>query len=128
MLDLNLNQFKENLAHFTGTEAYHKISIGKSCVTDGAKYVATELGAFWLFDAISSHIEFGDMPEQDMYFSKLTVDDSSAKLSIEDGDHNQLAQQDIEFTDFPLESIEIWSQRVDGIEGNKWIHLLPSEY
>ena len=59
-----------------------------------------------------------------MYFSKLTVNDSSAKLSIEDGNGKVLAQQDIEFTDFPLESIDIWSQ----FDGNKWIHLLPSEY
>jgi hypothetical protein len=59
-----------------------------------------------------------------MYFSKLTVDDSSAKLSIEDGDGNELARQDIEFTDFPLESIEIWSK----FERGRWHHILPSEY
>ena len=84
MSDLNINQFKENLAHFTGTEAYHKISIGKSCVTDGAKYVATQLGAFWLFDAISSHIEFGDMPEQDMakYLRNKTLSLPTSLLSL----------------------------------------------
>ena len=37
----------------------------------------------------------------------------------------KIQEQNIcEFTDFPLESIDIWSQ----FDGNKWIHLLPSEY
>ena len=125
MLDLNLNQLKENLAQFTGTEAYHKWSVmSPSVLTDGAKYVATELGAFWLFDIIASHIEHGTMPKLNMYFSELTVSDDGAKLQIEDGDGKVLAQQEISFTDFPLESIRIWSQW----DGNMWVHHLPSEY
>jgi len=125
MLDINVNKLKENLAHFTGTEAYYKWSVlSPSVLTDGTKYVAKELGAYWLFDVIASHIEHGDMPKQNMYFSKLAVDDGSAKLTIDDGNGKTLAQQEIDFTDFPLDSIDIWSQW----DGSKWVHHLPSEY
>ena len=72
MLDIDLN-------NFTGTEAYYRWTpLSKSVLTDGTKYVAEKLQAYWLFDAIASHIDFGESTKfLDMYFSTLTVKDKT---------------------------------------------------
>ena len=128
MLDINLNQFKSDVAQFTGSLNHHRFSpLSKSALTDGAKFVADELQAYWLFDAIASHIEwplYGKAEQHDMYFSKLTVHGGSAKLVIDDGDGNVLASQDFDYTDFPVDEIEIWSAKADGYH----VHYLPSEH
>jgi hypothetical protein len=65
------------------------------------------------------------MDEQhDMYFSTLEVHDNSAKLVIDDGDGNVLASQDFDYTDFPVDKIEIWSAKANG----NHVHYLPSEH
>ena len=125
MLDINLNQFKSDVAQFTGSLNHHRFSqLSKSALTDGAKFVADELQAYWLFDAIASHIDYGMAEQHDMYFSKLTVHGGSAKLVIDDGDGNVLASQDFDYTDFPVDELEIWSAKADGYH----VHYLPSEH
>ena len=65
------------------------------------------------------------MAEQhDMYFSKLSVEDGSAKLVIDDGDGNVLASQNFDYTDFPMDEIKIWSAKAMGY----YVHYLPSEH
>ena len=118
MLDINLDSF-------TGTEAYHRWTpLSRSVLTDGTKYVADKLQAYWLFDAIASHIDFGELPDLDMYFSTFKVKDKTGTLSIEDGNGGVVATQSIEYTDFPLPEIKIWSQT----NGSFFVHMLPSEY
>ena len=125
MLDINLNNFHKEMSMFTGTEAYHRWSpLSKGVLTDGCKYVAEQLQAHWLFDAIASHIDFGDLPDLNMYFSTLTVKDKKGILSIEDGNGGVVTTQTFEYTDFPLPEIKIWSQN----NGSFFVHMLPSEY
>ena len=130
MLDINLNNFHREMSMFTGTEAYHRWTpLSKGVLTDGCKYVAEQLQAHWLFDAIASHIDFGDLPDLDMYFSTFTMDGDSGKLSIEDGNGKVVATQSFEYTSFPLEQIKIWSASTDTKErGPFFVHMLPSEY
>jgi hypothetical protein len=131
MLDIDLN-------NFTGTEAYHRWTpLSRSVLTDGTKYVADKLQAYWLFDAIASHIDFGDLPDLDMYFSTLTTFNKTGTLSIEDGNGGVLATQGFEYTDFPLTEIKIWSKSTATEERGLstasgvtpfFVHMLPSEY
>ena len=130
MLDINLNNFHKEMSMFTGTEAYHRWSpLSKGVLTDGCKYVAEQLQAHWLFDAIASHIDFGDLPDLNMYFSTLTIFNKTGTLSIEDGNGRELALQNFEYTEFPLTEIKIWSVSTATEQSGKFfVHMLPSEY
>ena len=44
----------ETISTFTGTEQYHKLTMGSLKFTDGMKYLAEEAKAFWLMDIIGS--------------------------------------------------------------------------
>ena len=113
-----------DLSQFTGTEAYYRYSplFPKVVLTDGAKYLAEEAGAFWLMDCIASHI-----PSITDYFAiaqlkkekwwKFTLtDDLPANVTY--------AKQAIEFSDFPLDEIKLYVIKQDDL----WVILLPSEY
>lgn len=55
---------------------------------------------------------------------KMTVQKSVAYVVIEDGNEIMLAQQFVEYTDFPLASITLygcWNER-------EWVLMLVSEY
>ena len=115
-------QLSSALAQFTGTEHYYRIH-PKVVLTDGAKFLAEEAGAYWLMDVIASHLCFLNSEE---YFTccALKVSRHSAKLAIEDGNARVLAQQEIPYTDFPLASIELYGVWADSY----WVIMLPSEY
>jgi DICT domain-containing protein len=60
-----------------------------------------------------------------MQFWRLTVSDQSAALVAEaDAGEDPFIRQEIEYTDFPLDKIEIWA----GYDGNRWTLYLPSEH
>ena len=118
MLDIDLN-------NFTGTQAYNRWTpLSRSGLTAGTKYVADKLQAYWLFDALASHIDFEEIADLDMYFSTLTVKDKTGILSIEDGNGGVVTTQTFEYTAFPLPEIKIWAQN----NGSFFVHMLPSEY
>ena len=131
MLDINLNNYHSEVSQFTGTEAYHRWTpLSKSVLTDGAKYVAEQLQAYWLFDEIDLQIKHGKMPKLDMYFTTFTVslEFSIGKLSIEDGNGKVLKTKSIDYTDFPLPEIKIWSASTATEQsGQFFVHMLPSE-
>jgi hypothetical protein len=117
MSALQLNQFY-------GSESFTRWSpLTKSVLTEGALYVAQTAGAFWLFDAIQSHL---DETKADWAQTVLTVhDDDSATLTMTNGNDEPLSTQRIPFTDFPEPELRIWSVRN---ELNAHTHMLPSEY
>lgn len=53
----------------------------------------------------------------------LTKTGDTAKAVITDG-NKVLAEQDIEWTDFPLDEIELWTE----YNGEFWVILLTSEH
>lgn len=113
-----VNEILEALPQFTGTTQYYKLSFGLKA-TDGIYYIFESCEAFWLGDLIASYQQ--DLKNEEFQVYKLSVnDDSSALVEISDGNNNILAKQIIEFTDFPLQNIQIWV--VNGVA------LLPSEY
>ncbi len=111
------------LRQFTGTEHYYRTN-GNLVVTDGVKFLADEGKCYWLLDLYASHL-IGVHGEQESFtVLKLTLVGAGAKVVIEDGNGNQLAQQHVEYTDFPLASITLY-----GVwDGSMWIVMLTSEY
>lgn len=116
-------EIHEELPNFYGSYNFTRWSIlTKSVLTDGALYIAESAQAYWLFDAIESHVR---RLKLDMTQSILHVqEDNTATLEIDDMDGNIVASQLIQYTDFPLKEIKIWSS----LSEHGYTHMLPSEY
>lgn len=113
------------LPNFYGTENYHKWSIlfRNFVLTDGAKYIAEECGAYWLMDMVASHLI--SYKDEGFVVAYLCVfPDGGARLTLEDGNDNILEQQYIEYSDFQLDEITLYVIKQDDL----WVVLLPSEY
>jgi hypothetical protein len=112
---------QSELSQFIGTEKYYRIT-PSHLLTDGTKYLAEQAECFWLMTAIASHLpkQFHD------YFAvvNLTVKDSAAQLTLDDGNGNVFAQQFIDYTDFPLPELKLYC----AFDGEYWVLMLPSEY
>ena len=117
-------EIQANLAQATGTQQYHKFSIlfPRLVLTDGVKQLCNDAQCFWLMDIIGSYQHKLNEPFQ---VWTLTVKDRAAKVSATDGNDKVLAKQKIPFTDFPLDSIQLYVE--EGGEGYQVI-LLPSEH
>ncbi len=110
---------EESLGQFSGTEYWYKHLSGY-LYTDGVLYVAKEGGAFWLVDKILLTTR-AKKNLQEFGVWKLEVkEDKTAVLVCEDGNYNQLYQEQIEWTDFPLSRIELWFEN--------GVLILPSEH
>lgn len=109
------------LAQFTGTEHYYRLS-RRCLITDGAKYLADEAGAYWLLDAAASYLlELGTMDW--FVLVRLVVSKSTAALTLEDGNGAVRASQQIPYTDFPLPEQVLYACW----DGEHWVLMLPSE-
>lgn len=115
-------QLEQELRQFIGTENYYKLAFGK--ITDGAKYLADAAGAYWLVDDICIHNAFTRTLKANRDFQVWTLTKNKtgrgAKLVAEDGNKTKLFSTRIPFTDFPLDSIQLYF--INGVV------LLPSEY
>ena len=111
-----------SLANFTGTEHYYRIS-RRHLLTDGTKYLAEKAGAFWMMDAIASHLS--ELGTEDWFvLVKVKVEMSRAIMIYEDGNGNEHARQSIPYTDFPLSEIKLYACW----DSEYWVIMLPSEY
>lgn len=126
---------KSDLAQFTGSERWFRHSFARAVLyTEGVAYVAEHGDAYWLIDAIASHLvsrAFNAAAVKDeriglLHFWKLAVrGDHGAVLTAEaDAGEPPFIRQEIPFTDFPLDEIRIWA----GNDGQHWTLILPSEY
>lgn len=118
-------------SQFYGTEAYHKVSHLPYVLTDGAKYIADKAGAYWLMDAIASHVLITPaIWESQFAVATLDVDrkDNTATLTIDDGDGRVLARQEIEYTDYPEDQRQLYLCYQPGGTEFDWVLMLPSEY
>ena len=114
-----------NLAQFSGTEAYHRLSPlhGKLVVTDGVKYLADAAGAYWLIDIIASYqIHLGKYPFQVWALTKTKT--GGCVVRCTDGNNVRIKSQRVGYTDFPLETISIWVES----SGTTLVALLPGEH
>jgi len=119
-------ELENALAHFSGTEQYHKFSIcSKLVLTDGAAFLAANAGggAFWLMDLIESYQSkcVKDKMLRDIQFWTLTVHEDRSATIVCERDTNDVAfKQEIPSTDFPLKSVKLYVQN--------GVILLPGEY
>ena len=131
---LSAIELETRLGDFWGTEEKFRFSpvFPKVLLTDGAKYVADNADAYWLMDVIASHIP---AMKGDWFASaKLTVnshfvtgpiaEDHKATFTLDDGNGHILATQEIEYTDFPLSTINFFVE----YDEENWTILLPGEH
>lgn len=108
------------LDQFTGTSGYYKHNIGRFIYTDGVKHLADKAAAYWLLDAIGSY-QTGNIRAMPFQVWRLEAKDMKGVLTmVEDSGQPEVVRQEIEYTDFPLEEIELWM--ID------MTLILPSEY
>lgn len=111
------------LAQFTGTERYYRI-YPRVVLTDGTKYLADTAGCYWLMDVYASHLASVNPELESFTCLKLNKKGCGAEIVIGDGNTHQLAQQHVEYTDFPLDTFvfyAVWA-------GEFWVLMLQSEY
>ena len=113
------NELKSDLQQFIGTENYYKVGMYKMLVTDGIKYMAEKVGAFWFLDIIGTEFNTLNKPFQVIYLN-VNKDESCVITSREDANEPVLHTRKIEYTDFPVGQYEFYL--IDNIM------LLKSEY
>jgi hypothetical protein len=121
--DTEMKKFDPNqLNQFTGTAKYYRIS-RRHLLTEGTKYLAEQAACFWLMDAIASHlVEIGTA--EWFVVVKTSVKRTKAVMVYEDGNGNELARQEIPYTDLPLDHMSLYACW----DGEHWVIMLPSEY
>jgi hypothetical protein len=112
---------KANLAQFTGSEQWYRHGlVRKVHYTDGAKYVAESGGAYWLLDEIAFGQAEPAVAAEEFQLWKLKVGpDQTAILTCDDGNGRVVFTKRIEYTDFPLDEINLYF--------TNHVILLPSE-
>jgi hypothetical protein len=125
------DQLAAALPQFTGTENYTNLRYpwlrSRFLLTDGAKYLAETVKAFWLMDAIASHQTNKLVAVEPFQVWTLTVNEKhTAKLVCTDGNERVLVAQEIPYSDFPLGEITLYLVKDDGLSG--WVVMLTSEY
>ena len=123
-----------DLSQFTGDLKRYSHPLNRKVVhSPGIQYVAQVGQAYWLIDAIASYFGSDLMNEaisrdyrlQSLQFWRLEVsDDSAVLIAFADVGEEPFIRQEIPFTDFPLDYVEIWA----GFDGNRWTLYLPSEH
>lgn len=114
----------DDLRQFCGTINYYRHLTGL-LYTEGIQYLAEAGGAYWLIDAIASYQNHRDVRSnerlQEFQLWTLKIKDNEGILTLqEDSGCENVIEQKIEFTDFPLNEICLYLC-------NK-ILLLTSEY
>jgi hypothetical protein len=121
-LVMNANDLMTELAHFTGTESYHRL-MPRLLITDGVGYLANRTGSYWLLSAIYSHLTTKSI-ESEFVVARLIVDATEADLLLDDGNGDVISHQHIDYTDFPLIEMKIYCV----YQERSWLLVLPSEY
>jgi hypothetical protein len=114
---------KADLMQFTGTEQWYAYNLfgRKAHMTDGVKYLAERAGCYWLLDIIlTSQMRSKVKGQPFQAWNLKQLPDERWKVTCEDGNGGVLCTQIIPFSDFPMDSVDIWF--IDDVL------LLPSEY
>lgn len=113
----------------TGSENFYRHGLYRRLVyTDGVHLMAEKLRAYWLIDAVASHLLTNAALRQEWFqvWTLTLKQPAGATLVATDGDKGdgprELVRQEIEFTDFPV-SFTLWCEH--GGEG--YVLMLPEE-
>jgi len=113
------------LNEYYGTENYYKLPFSRLVCTDGVVRLAEECQCNWFINEINIAItELNRKRCSDFYSITLSKskrkNNSSAKITITDGNGYTFKTKNIQFTDFPLDEYEVWC--IDNVI------MLKSEY
>jgi hypothetical protein len=120
-------QIRAGLAQHYCTDGYTRYTFG-ILMTSGVRWLCEKADCFWLVDAIGSYQSTpkvkNDEALQGIQFWNLKVDlaKKTAVLTLERDTDDVVLTQNIEYTDFPLDSIKLYYSPQDKVL------LLPSEY
>lgn len=110
-----------DLTQFYGTEAYHPTSFRTMSVTDGVHYLREKAKCYWLIDVIESwNMCDTKVKGNEFQVWKFVKKEKGGVITCEDGNNNEIARQEIEYTDFPMDRVTLW------VSGD--VIMLPSEY
>lgn len=123
-----------DLDQFIGDDIRYTHPLNRNVIyTPGVRYLAQAGAAYWLIDAIASYFVSDEMHQamkrdsrlKSLQFWRLDVKDERGVLTaVADTGIEPFIRQEIEYTDFPLECVEIWA----GFDGSLWTFYLPSEH
>ena len=122
-----VNEIKEGLQHFHGTEMFYQIPLLKTRFTDGLKYLAEAAECFWLITDTSviakglmNRSEFITIDFKRLHKEKQDFEGYEAEIIYSDGNDTILQKQRYRVTDFPLDELRLFFVN-DTL-------MLPSEY
>lgn len=120
--ETNTMTLQHELGQFCGTMEYHRYS-RKLVLTDGARYLAERAGCFWLVSIVDSILP---QVRNESFLSVRMIKNpnASAIVEITDGNEKPIFRQAIEFTDFPMNEIQLFVQESDQF----WVMMLTTEY
>lgn len=135
---LNPEQLLTELKHFHGTAGYFRYSpslFPKFLLTDGVHHLCERAACYWLMDVIASYQGHPKVKKnrelQGLQFWNLQVKDSTGTVKCEWDKGKTVIKQEIPFTDFVLNAIDIWVAPYypNPYEADKhWVAMLKSEY
>lgn len=115
-------QFRRTLRGFTSSETLHPSLLGVR-YTEGVKFLAEALRAYWLVDAIASWqpaaLQDSGLAEFQLW-ELFVKDDGSARLICSRDTDDKVFQQRIPATDCPIDYVRLY------LEGGDL--MLPSEH
>jgi len=110
-----VNEIKEGLQHFHGSEMFYQIPLIRTRFTNGLKYLANVAECFWLITDVSviaksllnrSHfitIDFKRLSEEEQDYTGY-----EAEIIYSDGNGNIFVIHRYNFTDFPLDELRLY--------------------
>jgi len=125
---MDANTLRDQLSQFTGSTTFtrHRLLRGM-CMTEGVVWLADHVGAHWWTDVVASYQHEPHVSAQHFQAWRLCVDTHTRAgvVIMMDGNTDvPLVQQQIDYTDFPLDDITLWLIA----QGDYLILMLPSEY
>ena len=124
----NIALIKHNLKGFTGTETFYKKPLFSQYVfTDRVNFLAESVNCFWLIDYVFSNQMIEKIKKVPFQVWRIKVnEDSSASITVDDGNYNIIKEFNLVFTDFPMELCD--SKEGFTLYFTDRTLLLPSEY
>lgn len=123
----DINEIREQLQYFYGTEMFYQIPLLKTRYTDGVKYLSEVAECFWLITdasvmakSLMGRSEFITIDFKRLPDNKQEIYGYEAEIIYSDGNNNILEKQGYHVTDFPLNELRLFFVN-DTL-------MLPSEY
>jgi len=127
MSKAQVNEIKEGLQHFHGTEMFYSIPLLRTRFTDGLKYLSEVAECFWLITdtsviakSLMNRSEFVTIDFRRLSKEKQDYSGYEAEIIYTDGNDNILEKHGYRVTNFPLDELRLFFV-------NNTL-MLPSEY